>query len=433
MSLYQLARDGATGELTAHLSESDNTAVRVRAAELLGNAADPEDSDAIDALIGAATEDSEANVRGAAVDALDQLGRGALEALIAELADIDSEQAADWVAAQEYLAFLEADRPELRLAAATVLGHLGDERAVRGLEERFDDSDHRVRSRAVRACGRIGARGAVPSITELLLEDDSGGVRREAAEAIGAVGDSRGSSALVDAFEDPNSEVRRAAVAAVGELGDPSTIADVVPLLEDTDESVRQAAAFTLIDLLANAPADRSHEVRELIVDELGAVDQPADVFDPLVDILESEAVVRYRRNVVWLLGQVADENPPAGVVDALAGELCSSEETVARFAATSLVDIGGQAVETTLVETLTDASVEDSARGKAAFALGKVGGDRARKRLESVTQETESETVRRRAFAALSKIGGGTKTGDASGGAPNPAAGNLTERGDKR
>jgi HEAT repeat protein len=415
MSLYQLARDGATDELAAYLSKSDTAAVRARAAELLGDAADT-DEDAVEALITAAADDSAPAVRGAAVDALDQLGQRPLEALVAELADVDPGGAADWAAAREYQEFLTADRPELRLAAATVLGRIGGEQAVSGLQKRFDDPDHRVRARAVRACGRIGARAVVPHLAEALGTDDSPQVRREAAEALGAIGDDRGVDALADALDDPNSDVRRAAVVALGELGDPSPVGDVVALLDDGDEAVRQATALALIDLLANAPADRSHDVRESLVDELGAVDEPAGVLDPMVDILESGAATSYRRNVVWLLGQIAGEDPPAGVVGALTDALCGSDEMVARFAATSLVSIGGETVETALGETLADDSIEDDARANAAFALGKVGGGRAREQLEAVVEETDSETVRQRAFAALSKVSDGDAVAESAG-----------------
>lgn len=409
MSLYELARAGATDELITHLSESDSTTIRGRAAEMLGETADSDDDDAVGALIDAAADDPQPEVRRAAIDALDRLGREPLERLIAELAGVDREGAADWAAAREYQKYLAADRPELRLAAATALGRVGGERAARGLADHLDDPDPRVRARVARACGRIGARSVVPSLTEVLDAADDTRVRREAVEALGLIGDDRGLDSLVNTLSDPNSDIRRAAVTAIGELGDPSPIEDVVSLLEDDNEAVRQATAFALIDLLVNVPVERSHEVREAIVDELRTVDQQAGVFTPLVDILESEAQARHRHNAVWLLGRIADEEPPADVIDALVEALCSSDETVARFAATSLAEIGGEDVTTALAETLADESIDEAARAKSAFALGKIGGDYVQERLEAVIDETRSETVRQRAFAALSKIGAGT------------------------
>jgi len=39
-------------------------------------------------------------------------------------------------------------------------------------------------------------------------------------------------------------------------------------------------------------------------------------------------------------------------------------------------------------------------------FTLGKVGGERSRKRLDTLVDEAESEEVRHRAFAAISRPG---------------------------
>jgi HEAT repeat protein len=43
----------------------------------------------------------------------------------------------------------------------------------------------------------------------------------------------------------------------------------------------------------------------------------------------------------------------------------------------------------------------------KAAFTLGKVGGERARRELDQLIDQTDDEEVRKRAFSALSKLGG--------------------------
>ncbi len=432
MSLYELAREGATADLVTHLSGSDSAPVRARAAEMLADAAESDDDGVVDALIEAAAADPRPEVRKAAIDALDRLGRDPLEALIAELAGVDRKGAADWAAAQEYRKYLSADRPELRLAAATALGRVGSERAARGLADQLDDPDPRVRARVARACGRIGARSVVPSLMEVLETEDDPRVRRETVEAIGVIGDDRGVGPLVDALADPNGDVRRAAVAAIGELGDPSAMEEVVSLLADDDEAVRQATAFALIDLLANVPVERSHEVREAIVDELRTVDRRTGVYGPLVDVLESDAQARHRHNAVWLLGRIAGEDPPANVIDALIEALCSSEETVARFAATSLAEIGGEAVTTALVETLDDEEVDEEARAKAAFALGKTGRDDVREHLERVIEATKSETVRQRAFAALSKVGGGVGSIDTSR-TPEGSLGEPSSGGERR
>jgi HEAT repeat protein len=53
------------------------------------------------------------------------------------------------------------------------------------------------------------------------------------------------------------------------------------------------------------------------------------------------------------------------------------------------------------------DEVAPSNARAQAVFTLGKVGGERSRRRLDELPDETEDEGIRKRAFSALSKLGG--------------------------
>jgi len=119
MSLYQHARDGNAERLRDAMG-SDSAAVRKRAAEFLGEVADHGDQPSIDVLLRAATGDEDAQVRGGAVDALDEIGEAALEQLLSELTGTKGSEA-EWVTARKFARALQADRPELRMAAANAL------------------------------------------------------------------------------------------------------------------------------------------------------------------------------------------------------------------------------------------------------------------------------------------------------------------------
>ena len=77
------------------------------------------------------------------------------------------------------------------------------------------------------------------------------------------------------------------------------------------------------------------------------------------------------------------------------------------QFAATSLAEIGGTRVERELLALAEDPETDETARGQALFALGRVGDEETATRIETLVDETDSETVRKRAFSALSKLGG--------------------------
>jgi HEAT repeat protein len=230
-------------------------------------------------------------------------------------------------------------------------------------------------------------------------------VRREAADALAAIGTERALSPLLRAVDDENDEVRYAAVMALGGYRGTAAIDPLIAALDDDSDVVRRAAVFSIIELLAGAPTKQSHRIRETVVDRLESADR--SVVDPLVELIEQSNQPRERRNAAWLLGRVVGESGREAAVDALIDALDAADGTTAQFAATSLVELGGETVEVGLLDLLSDADAAPAVRSKAVFVLGKVGGGRARDRLENMLDRTDDERVRKQAFSALSKLGG--------------------------
>ncbi|WP_136687638.1 HEAT repeat domain-containing protein [Halorhabdus amylolytica] len=406
MSLFELQREGDVQELIRVLRESDNDDVRQRAASILGEFEDHQDRrDIVSALVRAAREDDAGAVTAAAVDSLDDLGGDAIESLIEDMAGVDFDaEGADWVRAKAFVNALEADVPELRMAAANGLGQFGDSDAIEPLVARFGDDDPRVRARAARSCGSIGDPRAVSQL-EGLLTDPTVVVRREAAQALGQIGNRQALSALLDMYDDPSERVRRIAVGAFGNFENAAPVDALVEALADESATVRRTAVYSLIELLANVPTEKSHEIRETIVDRLSETDDESVVV-PLVEIIEEGTQAAQRRNTAWLLGRVvtdADER----VIDALVEALADDDQMTAQFAATSLAQLEDDRVEDRLLEVVTDADRPTNARTQAIFTLGKVGGERSRETLDALLDETDDEEIRKRAFSAISKLGG--------------------------
>jgi HEAT repeat protein len=405
MSLYQLERDGDVQELVRVLRESDNSEIRQRAAGLLGSFADHDDRrDVVNALVQAAESDDDGSVTAAAVDSLEELGGNAIEHLIASMAGVDFEDEADWVKAKAFIRALDSDVPELRMAAANGLGQFGDSDALSNVLDVFDDGDHRVRARGARAAGSIGDPRACDAL-EGVLEDKSPAVRREAAEALGLIGNRQALQALLEMYDDSDDRVRRIAVGAFGNFDNGQPVEPLVDALSDSASTVRRAAVYSLIELLANVPTEKSHEIRESIVDELSATDD-ATVVVPLVEILEESTQIAQRRNTAWLLGRVTDGEHER-VIDALIDCLSDDDQMTSQFAATSLAEFDGETVEDKLLVVVEDDDRSSDVRAQAIFTLGKVGGERSREVLESIVDDTEDEQIRKRAFSALSKLGG--------------------------
>lgn len=417
MSLYQLERDGDRGELLEVLERSDNPSIRRRAAEILGDLAESEDDDpagddaavddgdVVEVLVEIADEDPDQGVRAAAVDALDQHGQSALERLVARLSDRDLETAADWVAARAFAEVLDDDQPELRMAAATGLGRVGDPGVTSKLVQRLGDPDPRVRTRSAVACGRIEDPRAVEGL-ERRLDDADADVRQAAADALGKIGSDPALTALLRFADDENESVRRVVVDALGHFGSLDPVDTLVGALEDDHEMVRRTAMFSLVEILSNAPPQQSHDVRERTAEKL-SVARADEVVPPLTEILAESTGTPQRRNAAWLLGRVVSEEYRERAQTALVEALDDDDEMTAQFASTSLAELGGDGLESRLLELVQDGDASTDARSKALYVLGKVGGERARERLGSFVETTEDEKLRERAFSALSKLGG--------------------------
>ena len=408
MSLYHLEKDGDVDALVDHLETSDSDGVRERSAELLGEVASLDDGAAVDALVSAAHDDESEAVRDSAIDALDQLGQPALEQLLSELPEVDTgDGRADWAAAEGFVAALDSDRAELRMAAANALGRLGNAKTLPQLVDRLDDESARVRARAARAIGNVGAPKGVPPLAER-LDAPNVDVRREVADALAAIGTDRAVEALVSRIDDESPQIRHVVVSAIGEVGDPRPLDALIEALRDENGVVRRTAVFSIIELLSSAPTEQSHQLRESVVERLRQTDDES-VVGPLVDILENTTETGPRRNAAWLLGRVAGEAHAAPVAEALAEALDDDDRMTVQFATTSLVEIGGSVVERRMLSVLDESRHSAGARAKAVFVLGKVGGDRARERLGRLVDGADDDNVRKQAFSALSKLGGRT------------------------
>jgi HEAT repeat protein len=411
MSLYELERAGDVDGLVSALRTSDNPEIKARAAEMLGELDEETraDHDVVTPLVTLASETDEAEVTAAAVDALDRIGQAAIEELIAEMAGIElgEDQQADWAKAKAFSKALNADLPELRMAAANALGSLGKTDVLPQLLEATTDGDPRVRARVARAAGKLDDARACDALIDR-LEDPSGEVRREAANALGQIGNRQALNALLGMFDDERPVVRRIAVGAMGNFGNARPVDGLIEALSDEDPSVRRTAVYSIIELLSNVPTDQSHEIRETVVDKLSETDD-ASVVVPMVDILEESTQNRQRRNTAWLLGRVVgqDSDGYGRIVKALVETLEDEDQMTQQFAATSLAEIGGTQVETRLLNVLDDEGRPTDVRGQAVFTLGKVGSERSRKRLDDLIDNTENEQLRKKAFSAISKLGG--------------------------
>jgi HEAT repeat protein len=244
------ARDlGKSGDMRAvplltRMLADKTISVKTSAVKALGRL---HDSRAIQTLIGMLA-DSHCHVHRPAHEALRSFGIEAVPALCAAL---DNEnwyvvlaactllgEIGDPRAVDPVIRIMEHPRLEIRRKAINTLGELGGSRAADVLLDALQKND--VRMTAVSALGRIGEQRAVEPLLGYLHHETSG-VRRA---AIVALGDLRAKDAvgpLIRLMEepewrkDPDWRLRSCTVIALGRMGDPTAIGTLVNFLDDGD------------------------------------------------------------------------------------------------------------------------------------------------------------------------------------------------------
>jgi HEAT repeat protein len=212
-------------------------------------------------------QDKEPKVRLAAATVLANFGpdaRPAIEPLTEALKDQDAGvrvQAAatlgriDPKRTETMLAFiiriLREGESRDRLRAAYALGDLKSEAALAPLGKAVEDDNEEVRSAAVSALRKFGAKAA-PAVPALIraLSDRSHPVRAEAAEALAHIGPTAKPAvrALMDALSDDEPDVRWLAAMALGAIGPEAKRAEriLTATLQDDQPQVRVQAACAL-------------------------------------------------------------------------------------------------------------------------------------------------------------------------------------------
>lgn len=395
--LYELARDGAELELLEYLTGSEKPLIRYRTAELLGGLPSPAESDpehvVTRTLLRTVRRDDHDGVRAAAIDALYLRDEPALDELIDEIADAGIDDVPAWMSVDRPTDWLAADHAEFRFVAAAAVGQIGDESAVPSLLEVLDDPDVRVRARATAACGAVGDPRCIDALVPR-LEDSHEKVRRAAARALVSIGTPAAIDALKPAVRSETEAVRAIAIDALGTAGSLEVLALLVEGLCDRSEHVRRTAARSVLEVLANAPADRSHEVRTAVADAVADA-EPPDLDAQLVTILGGNQPTYVRRNGTWLLGQVvdADSDRIDDVYRRLIAALEDPDEVTARFATAALVELVDDAALVSRLRRFREDTSVESAAERAAFVLEKRTRNRGPSR-EAVTNAVEYTVI---------------------------------------
>jgi HEAT repeat protein len=188
-----------------------------------------------------------------------------------------------------------------RLAAASLLGCLGDRRAVAPLIGTLDGADEELTATAAAALARLGDEDALDPLMELFASEHAT-VRQAAIAAVNSIGAGGTSGRIRVLLENPDARVRGCAVRVAGYFGYDDCVPGVLRRISDPDEDVRRAVIdqLPLIDdprvtaLLVQALRSEVPRNRAAAAHALRFVEGTAAAI-PLADALEDpDTWVRY-------------------------------------------------------------------------------------------------------------------------------------------
>jgi HEAT repeat protein len=432
-TLARMRDPRATRLLVGYLASPD-WQLRARAAQVLMRVPDAAASGGIVPLVNA-LRDRDLVVRYYASEALVAVGAPA----VPELANlfstgrfIDRERSARILArigrpSVGPLARLIEDKgssPELKAAAAHVLGFIADPGAIPSLLGLLSDQRYFVREQASFALGRIGGpaiekltdltRSSTPAIRESALEGlgaacsevgrksgvpaDPGEKRAEPPEVIRSV------DLIINALRDPNVSVRSAAVHALGESGSPRAVEPLIAILKDETSTLRGEASVALGKLRSAAvpglvlalSSDRP-SIRMLAAQALGETGS-IDAVPALIQLISTD-VSGARGEGIDALGKLGD----ASAADAIIAAMAAGSPGVRQKSISALVLLHSPKAEDALISALSDKS--EDVRHAAAAGLGDIGDDRATASLEKLADNDPSSDVRSAAASAIERL----------------------------
>ena len=302
---------------------------------------------------------------------------------------------------QNLLDALETPGKENLRSIALVLGWLkrpGVDRALTRLMGRED-----LRDEIIEALVRHGRGTANLLLTQLTAEDLE--VRRAAVVALGRIGDTKATSAVVDKLGDESLAID--AANALARIGDPGAVDGLLNLLGNGDASIRQAAVSALNSLIPPSMSERiipllndaDPNVRESAVKIAGYFGYPESATQLIK--LSSDPIEQVRCAAIEHLPYLDDER----VFDVLARAIKDETPKVRAAAARALGNMDSPQVVKALVAGLSDEDVW--VRYFSARALGRRRSDDSVGALARVIEKEQFNHVRIAALDSLGQIGG--------------------------
>jgi len=291
---------------------------------------------------------------------------------------------------------------EVRKDVVEVLVRYGH-RITEQLIPELEHADSEVRRAAVTALGRVGDPTAVPALIRTLVNDP--GLTIPVATALARIGDSRAYDTLLSLLSDDSASVRQAAIAGINSLGDPRTKADTLRMMSDDNPNVRESAVRIAgyfayhVDRLIECATDPHESVRRAAIETLPFLDD--DRVLPVLTRALSQEGSRVRASAAQALGHMDIEQE---ALSTLLGALLDSDAWVRYYAARALARLATPEALDPLT-TVVQSDPATHVRIAAAEAVAAIGGPKAVAALSPLLSSQDRD-LSRAAATAMESIG---------------------------
>lgn len=258
----------------------------------------------------------------------------------------------------ELISGLVAQGSEAPVPVIDVLGELRSKKAVKHLIEVYNNGADRERKRAiVAALGRIGDVDSLDFLAEV-LEWESGYVRKEAADALGKIGNKRAIPCLFMRIErERYDDVRESLLAAIVKIGKLDVYNGLVTLLYNKSPEIREAGVMGLgmlsderaIPKLITALSDEFPKVRRSAVKALSGFKKAGVEEAITVSLMDGASEVKIE--AIHGLARVGSKRS----VSVLIPLLDDPDPWVRTQIAEALGEIGAKGASSVLVDILND------------------------------------------------------------------------------
>ncbi|MFX0095802.1 MAG: HEAT repeat domain-containing protein, partial [Candidatus Hodarchaeota archaeon] len=259
---------------------------------------------------------------------------------------------------------LKDDYYRLRRAIAWVLGDLKNKKAIKPLIKALTDERPEVKEAAAWSLGKLGSHRATKMLINTLKnKEEPQYVRGNAAEALGTIGDVRGLEPLLNALKDKNDWVRQASARGLGRLGDPRAVDSLIENLKNRNYLTREACAWSLgrlgcvraVKPLVKAMIDSNDSVRESATEALKTMGNLA--IGPLSQILRGQnGSIHDKTSAARVLGEIGGEK----VIEPLLEGLSTSIPQVRMTCSVALAKLGKPIIPV-IISFLSQPKVEEN------------------------------------------------------------------------